>query len=315
MLRIHRNTIYILAPVCIASLILSLVLNLLAIRTCGAASSWYTYGCNLSIGVFGSSLLSLVLAGISYRREKRTILEEYYECVEQMIIDISKYERCSISDDDKRNKILEMLNSVLGQRLHDLGNTYSQIVFLFDRPHIREYLYDIYQYFLDIRDLTRSCRRLLKNGIRDKNVMDFLDHVILRIDNVQHEGTTVTTISNRVFDDFDNELDVLIQIANGAYGLRDRFEFCKTTLTDQVFFVEDNQIEAVLKEMNASVEKENSRRISVSNWDSFPVDYLSRNDYITTKVFNGAGKLTNVEVSDKAYYYFGFKERYEKSKK
>ena len=308
MLRVHRNTIYILTPICVASIILSFVLNLLAIQTCGATSSWYTYGCNLAIGVFGSSLLSLALAGIGYCRERRSVLEEYYKCIDQMVIDISQYRRCMIKDQVQCEKNMSMLSSVVGSQLRHLGDTFSQVAFIWDRYDVKKYLYEFYLFFEDIRVLTKFERRIYAEKGISRDIISSIDAVLIKIKDTP-EGTYYCNVA-----DLEEEENILIDLANGRFKKNGKLSFCKTVIDDRFFQVEDSKTEAVLKDIVETAKETKSMTLDASSFDDIPLEYLYKYRYIISTSVDKSGKLVKIEISDKAYYYFIFKEHYEKSK-
>jgi len=315
MLKIQRNSVYILLPFCIISLIVSALLNAFTTPN----NSWITYSVNISIGIFGSSLLALILAIIGYNQEKHLAFEEYFRKLEKMISSISKYQKCEVTDEELLKTNLTILQKVLFEDVHELGDIYAKFAFIWDRQKVKPYLFGFYQYFSDIQELVSDNIRLLRNDVRTQSVLDFIDMVLLEISTTTYKQTVFTEVKNKIVEDLNGELDTLIMFTNRKKdrGMKifHKYKFNKTVLDDKIFKIESNDYENILHNIIAKIGEEKEFTIHFTDLTNENLDYLRKNEYVCGTTTTKKGKLTSITATDKAYRYFEYKKRFEMSKK
>lgn len=311
MLRVHRNTLYILSVFIIISIVLSAVFNCLSISSLTPCKEWFAYACNISIGVMGSSILSFILAFIGYFQERRLALERFYYQISKMVNTYSKYKQCKVSEKEKLNENLELIMPMLRDDLRELGNAYAQIAFVFDFMHNRRnYLFRMYSYFMDLNHIISQNVFALSHGLYSQDILDFLDNAILDIKTEQIGECTYTQINNRIHDDFDKELYVLVDMINRKDKLKDKFYFKKSAVNSKIFRVYPEEIERQLKVLNEKVVAQQKRRVDISETDNLNIEKLREHHFINETVSNKEKKIVAVGVTDKCYYYFELKESY-----
>lgn len=308
MLRIHRNSIRILFPLFVGSFIMSAVLHWLA----QGETNWFSYGSNVMIGVMGSSLLSLVLAIVGYYRERHIFFVAYYNKISEIVSKLAKYEQCAPNKTDVAKKNAEILRDALGIKVHELGDLFGEAAFIWDKHDFanrREYLYNIYRYFKDMQSLTRMDWVHLESDRCPQFILERTDDVILDIKVWEHG----TYIRNRASKDFDAEFDTLIKLVNGTLSPKEKLKFIKTPITEKVFRILPAEDEGIIAIMNQKVEEARSREIEATGILAEQAKELFKKGLVASYTSRD-DKIIGVKVSDKAYYYFGYKERYEKSK-
>jgi len=308
MLKVHRDSIRILLPLFLGSFIMSAVFHWLA----QSGSSWFGYGANVMIGIMGSSLLSLILAIVGYYKEKHLLFQAYHNKISEIVSGLAKYEQCAPNKNDIAKNNAKILRQTLGAPVRELGDLFGEFAFLWDKhdtTNRRKYLYSIYRYFKDMQSLTRMDWGHLESDRCPQFILERTDDVILDI-KVWEYGTY---IRNRACEDFDGEFDTLIKLVNGTLSPKVRLEFRKTPITDKVFRILPAEDEEIVAVMNARVEEVRSREIEATGTLAEQAKELFKKGLVSS-YRSRDDKIIGVTVSDKAYYYFDYKERYEKSK-
>lgn len=307
LLKIHRNSIYGIWILIIISLLLSASFNYLySLGKC--CSVWYSYGTSLFIGIVSSSVLSLILEYINYFKSRRETLERFYFQVDKMMKSICKYNKCEITETDKLKNNIIVLKSVVNEDFKELGNIITEFAFLTDKNKKRTYLFSIYQYFYDIKRLIATNVDELHRGLNLKSTLDFIDSVILDIKTTKYNETTFTSIDNKIFNDINDELYTLVDMVNGNF--QKEYKFNKTVITNKIFKLDTPEIEEILKLLNDEVKKKKNYTIEVPFLDEKQINNLYDKRYITF-IKKSKDKFT-ITVSEKAYYYFEYKDRYTK---
>lgn len=308
MLKIQRNSIWVVCPIFVVSGVLSAIFCYLADNR----SFWFSYASNIMIGIMGSSLLSLILAIIGYYRERHAFFLNYYNKVFEIVNCLSRYKACFPNKKDLAKENAGILRDALGVKLHELGDIFGEAAFVWDKydwRNRRQYLFNIYQYFTDMRTLTQSDWDNLEIDGCPEFILHHVDDVILDIKSWDHG----TTIKNRACEDINTEFDTLIGLINGEKSDRRKLIFQKTPITDKVFKLLSEEDEAIVEIMNKKVQETRSRTIKASGTIAKRAKELFNKGLISSYSSNDK-EIVSVKVSDKSYYYFGYKERYQKSK-
>ena len=307
MLRVHRNSIRVLIPLFIGSLILSGISYYFS----RSQSDWLNYCANVCIGIMGSSLLSLILAILGYLRERADFFQRYFYKVRDIVFEIAKYKPCSPDNFLVAQQNVNILRTSVGRYTRELGDLYSEAAFIlekYDYHRRKQYLFSLYQYFRDIQSLTRNNWRHLERGGCPSRVLSYTDDVILDY----KKGYVV----NRVVEDFDAEFDTLLKLLNGTLSRKEKLSFTKTPLTEKVFHILPKEDEEMILLLNQRVKFSGDRKIDAPGISVEKAHELLSKGLITTikeDIDDDIDQVVGVEISDKAYYYFGYKERYLKA--
>jgi len=93
---------------------------------------------NISLAIFGSALLSLIIALINYFILKRKVLEEFYKTIKDRIHFLTEYDN-GTNLNEKCKFFIEYYN----KDFSDYGLSYANIYFLFDfKGKNKKYIYD-----------------------------------------------------------------------------------------------------------------------------------------------------------------------------
>lgn len=175
----------------------------------------YEYASNLFSGVFASGVLTLLIAIINYRSERKQTLEKFYSYMRKAI---GTYNRFDNSGDLECS-----IDSVLLMNEFDyleLDNAFGNIDFICKHKENYKYIYDsLYKPTFDLRTLINEksfhfkLYRKATNG--NKAVMkDFIDQIDSAImERTEHlvqaeDGSTVrvTACKNKVVEELEKEL-------------------------------------------------------------------------------------------------------------
>lgn len=307
MLKIHRNCIYVIWVLIIISLLISAIFNYLYSKGYNG-SVWYSYGTSLFIGIISSSILSIILEHINYFKSRRQTIEDYYYQIEKMMKKLCQFEQCEITDENKLNKNINLLKTVVNEDFTKLGKIYCEFAFLKNNKNKRNYLFSLYQYFYDIKRLISTNVEALDRGCIHQNVLDFINNTLLDIRKSKQEGISFTSIENKVYADIIDELYILVDMVNGKF--KNQYSFNKTVLSDKVFKLETPEIENILKLLNDSVNKTNNYTVEIPFLSEKEIETLFEKHYINEIVKDKKGGIISVKVLPKAHYYFEFKDRY-----
>lgn len=200
-MRTNRLAIYSLTPLTLISLLLAIFF-----RNCSSFTS------NVFLGVFGSSLLTLIMAVINYFNERRRTCELFYQYAKKAIHNYGKYH--IDYDFDKKIDTVLLMNEF---DYSALDNAYGDFAFLFHNKKLHKKIGNqIYQLTLDAREIiaVKSFHfneyKQAENG--NKPVMNVfineLDEFFIKKDITTFEDSpaTITHYRNHIVDKIDKNL-------------------------------------------------------------------------------------------------------------
>lgn len=209
-MRVYKNAIITTFLMTVVSLFCALYLNFFV--------SIDPFWCNALLGIFGSSLLTLITAIISYRVERRKTFEGFSYCTKIILHDLNKYQS-SWELEKKIDFFLEY---------HDISHMdwdsyFGDFCFLFDFKHKhRNYIYTkIYRPILVVNQAINNHLwhfRWHKDGSgRNEKVMQLFvkeieDLIVTTITETYPTGDdvqtiTVTSTKNKLISDIQQELN------------------------------------------------------------------------------------------------------------
>lgn len=203
-MRTNRLAIYILTPLTIISLLLAIVL-----RYCSDFTS------NVFLSIFGSSLLTLIIAIINYFNERRKTCEAFWTYCHKAKRNYSKYH--SEYDLEKKIDTVFLMNEF---DYSALDNAYGDFAFLFNNKKLHKKIgCKIYQKTMDTRDEIAikafhfNEYKNAKNG--NKPVMEIFigeldDYFFVKEEfNVEHDNGSAfrqVSVRNRIVNDIEDNL-------------------------------------------------------------------------------------------------------------
>lgn len=148
-------------------------------------SAWYldsvgiSFWSNVLLGVFGSGLLSAIIAAISYTTERKRTLENFWSYGHKAINNINKYKLSG--------SVEQRVDAVLAMNEFDylpFDDAYGEICFMFSNKRLRRRIYiELYEPILNVRraisEKTYHFREFKEvNGTGNKEVMEtFLSEI------------------------------------------------------------------------------------------------------------------------------------------
>lgn len=200
-MRTNKIAIIVLTPITIVSFLLAIIYR-----------NRYSFTSNILLGIFGSSLLTLIMSVINYFNERRKTCERFYQYAKKAICNYSKY-HFEYDFDKKINTIL-LINEF---DYSELDDAYGDFAFLFNNKKLHKRIgTEIYKLILDAREIiaVKSFHfneyKLAKNG--NKQVINIfineLDEFFIKkeISTCEDSSTIITSYSNRIVEEIDTNL-------------------------------------------------------------------------------------------------------------
>jgi len=194
-MKIYKNSIYITGVLTIITFVGSLVLYYII------SSKEAEFWCNILLGIFGGSVLTLISSIIGYKVERKRILEKFYYYTNKILKQINQYQ----------------LNMTLEEKI--------DFLFDFRKKNFKYIFHSIYEPLLELQNAVQKHYWHFKwykdgTGKNDRVMEDFLAEIEPLILDRKEEsvsgefdesGTTtkrivVTSVSNRIVEKINKEL-------------------------------------------------------------------------------------------------------------
>ena len=202
---LYKKSIIVTAILSIISLAMAIIFNYVINEQ---------FWCNVCLGVFGSSVLTLITSKIGYSVERRSCLEAFYEDTLKVLNRINRYQH-DLALEEKIDFFLAMMD----YDKSSWNTTIGKLDF-FDNKQ-REYIYQsIYNPLKELDKVISEHAwhfRMYKNGTgRNEAVMqtfiEEIEHYVLDKKEYHHPGEdnedfTTRTITNRIVDEILEELN------------------------------------------------------------------------------------------------------------
>lgn len=140
-MRIYKNTVIVMGVLTIISFMLAFFLS---------GSEKFVFWCNVLLGVFGSSFITLVSAIIGYLVERRYIMQDFYDRTIKIVNYLNKYQDAKSLDEKIAFYIL-----FLDTDMVDFNSAFSKMSFF--KSANQKYIHkNIYEPIVDFRKRIRT---------------------------------------------------------------------------------------------------------------------------------------------------------------
>lgn len=188
-MRQNKWSIILLSPMTVLALILAWILDYLGV------SFWS----NVFMGIFGSGLLTVMVAVINYTTERRKTLESFWSYGHKAIKNLNRY-----SSEDELDTKIDILLQMNEFDYQPFDDAYGEICFLFRNKKLRKEITErIYSPIMEVRNMlaeksfhfrlykkaTNGNRRVIENFVAeiDKLLIERKEHRYQ-----QEDGETLT---------------------------------------------------------------------------------------------------------------------------
>lgn len=300
-MKIQRNIIYLTV---VTSLISLLVYAYCVfgwdLTKCESATKWNTYISNIVLGIWGSSIISLIMSVVSYGECRRKELERFMRARRELFEHCRKY-----TEDNSVTWFEQYINMH-----HELSDSWSDIWFLFDPRKHRLYLKDCVDYYADFIQLVQDKYYLLSQPINDKakqELLNEIDEIVIR-KRVINQGILRYCINEN---NFTNDMEMVIKNIYDIYcrkGTFKKFIFNKTLLNEHNFKILDDKFEKYVKNIIRKIDKANTTEIEFV----MPItdaEYLVEVGYFHGFTHGNNGMTSKINCKFILDHYFDMKER------
>ena len=156
-MRERRNTVIALTPVTLLSLVSAIIFNYCIEED---------FIVNVSLAIFGSSLLAVIVALIGYFSERRKVLKQYGDELIAILNIICMYKFNVRSGSKNRYENAKILADLYDHTFYSLGVIYYEFVPFFRKSDFNNYIYSPFKYL----------STFLKNNSNNLKIIEELSH-------------------------------------------------------------------------------------------------------------------------------------------
>ena len=261
----------------------------------------HTYISNIILGVWGSSIISLVLGIVSYSECRRKDMEAF------IFSQRALFEHCSFF---KERNSIEWFDEYV-KLYRDLSNNWANIRFLFDPMRRRLFLKAFVDYYGDFIQLTQDKYYLLKQNIsaetKEKLLNDIREVAIEK--QTYTQGITKMTAEYNLLT---HDLEIAIKNIDNIYRRKKSFhiyKFEKTLMSVDNFTVLDKENENFLKKICKKIDEVNSTEIDFK-MPKKNADYLIKYGYLSNYILDNTEMTSKINCNFIVDHYFEMKKRY-----
>lgn len=261
-----------------------------------------TYVSNIILGLLGSSVVSGIVAFISYLQNRKDTLEKYIFKYHELTAHCTKY--MDINNYRERTDWFDSFVSYV----KDLETIWSDIGFIFDIHKYRIFLKSVADYYNDFIYLTENKYRLLNENISEiekNNISEEIDKIVIDEKKFKEGAITYTIRNNRFTDDMASVNNTIYKIyQNKEIG---NIIFNKSLVTTENFTILDDNLEKYVEKMIALMKETGGTDIELNIPESV-CEKLSNADYISSYTM-GKSDIRKVNCQFILYHYFYLKKK------
>ena len=261
----------------------------------------HTYISNIILGVWGSSIISLVLGIVSYSECRRKDMEAF------ILSQRALFEHCSSF---KEKNSIEWFDEYVNL-YRDLSNNWANIRFLFDPLKRRVFLKEFVDYYGDFIQLTQEKYTLLKQNIRPETKEKLLNDINAIVIEKQTFSQGITKITTE-YNSLTHDMEIAIKNIDNIYRHKKSFHkyrFEKKLLSVDNFTVLDKENENFLKKICKRIDEVNSTEIDF-RMPKKNADYLKKYGYLSNYILDEGGMTSKINCNFIIDHYFEMKKRY-----
>ena len=261
----------------------------------------HVYISNMILGIWGSSIISLILGMVSYGECRRKDMEAF------IFSQRALFKHCSSF---KEKNSVEWFEEYV--KLHrDLSNNWANIKFLFDPLKRRLFLKDFVDYYGDFIQLTQDKYYLLEQNLNTatkETLLNDIREIVIEKQTCTQGIAKMTTEYNLLTHD----LEIVIKNIDNIYRCRKSFhkyKFEKTLMSVDNFTVLDKENENYLKKICKKIDEINSTEIDFI-MPKKNADFLKKYGYLSNYILDNAEMTSKINCNFIVDHYFAMKKRY-----
>jgi hypothetical protein len=259
-----------------------------------------TYISNLIIGVWGSSIISLLIGIASYGENRRRDLEAFIFAQQDLFKHCAKY---------KEDNSAEWFDKYV-ELYRNLSNSWANIHFIFDPMKHRVFLEEYVDYFGDFIQLTQDKYYLLKQDIDEsskKTLREEIDLIVFNRRTLDRGVMQIHTEENKLTHNMEMPIKYIDDIYRNRNVLK-KFVFEQTLLSEKNFVVLNKKYEDYLRMICKELHKSNCTEIDYA-MPKEDAEYLMKVGYLSGFT-HGQGNITSkIKIRFIAVHYFDMKKR------
>lgn len=302
-MRAQRRIVYITGLVTVISVALYFICIFLWNPVENTACwKWNTFSSNIALALFGSALLSLIVAYLSYCDYKTKALERFKKTYRDLFNLSGQY--------GKRDSYEEWFKAYCNL-CEELGDIWADIWFLLDPNKHRLYLKSIIDYYMDLITMTQGKFRILSdymdapNNVRD-SVIQEIDKYVIYDEELDRGALKIHVRHNRLTEGKEFVFKNIDEIYRNRKLLQ-KYSFQDTLVKKTVFTVLTPEQEGFVKKICEKIKETNSCEIKIRIPENIAID-LQKAGYVSgfsTDKDGVCGLSCNFIID----HYFALKER------
>lgn len=261
----------------------------------------YTYISNMVLGVWGSSIISLILGLVSYGECRRKDMEAF------IFSQRALFEHCSFF---KEKNSVEWFDEYV-KLYRDLSNNWANIRFLFDPLKRRLFLKDYVDYYGDFIQLTQEKYYMLRSDLKPElreTLLNDIKKIVIR-KQIFNQGIMHTIIDLNLLT---HDMEIVIKNIDNIYKHKKsfhRYKFEKTLMSIDNFTVLDKENEKYLNKICKKIDKVNSTEITFK-MPKKNADYLMKYGFLSNYTLGDIENTSKINCKFIVDHYFDMKKRY-----
>lgn len=277
-MKVQKTIIYIISCITVISFIVYIGCAFMwNIPKENNVSDWNTCISNIAVGIFGSSIVSVIIAVITYFQEKNQLLESFLHEYKKL------FNHCS--DFPKGNAYAEKVEwfQVYNDLSIEMNCMADKMAFLLDFRKNAKTLKHVSEYYVDFSLLTQSAFYFLeekqeKTDDEKKELCKYIDNVIVEVESIKRGIVTVNTEYNRLTHNKELIMKGISELNNKHFiYMFKKLIFSQTLVTPTVFSVLDENVEKYVKRIIKEMNRTNSGNIEIELPDNICEILLEKN--------------------------------------
>lgn len=300
-MKVQRNIIYVTA---VGSIVAVLIYAYCVFFWNPCSNSIYykcnIYVSNLIIGIWGSSIISLLIGIASYGETRRKDLEAFIFAQQGLFKHCAKY---------KMDNSVEWFDKYV-ELYRNLSNSWANIHFMFDPQKHRLFLKDYIDYFGDFIQLTQDKYYLLKQdiaGSSKETPMKEIDDIVISHRTLCRGITKFNIEENRLTHNMEIPFKYIDDIYRNRNVLK-KFVFEQTILSETNFVVLDKKYEDYISVICKKLDKSNCTEIDYV-MPTKDAEYLMKVGYLSGFTHGQKNMTSKIDARFIVDHYFDMKKR------
>lgn len=307
-MKIQKTIIYIISFIATISFIVYIETSLIGNISHGNnISAWNTCVSNIAVGIFGSSIVSVIIAVITYFQEKGQLLDSFLYAYKKLLKHCSEF--------PKGNAYLEKIKwfQVYNDLCIELDCMADKMSFLLDFRKNAKFFKNVSEYYVDFSLLTQSAFFFLeekqeKTEDEKKRLCQYIDSVVVEIETIKRGIMTVNTEYNRLTHNKELVLKGIGELNDKHFMyMFKKMMFNQTLVTPAVFIVLDENTEKYVQKIIKEMRRTNSGNIEIELPDEI-CETLLKKGYLF-RYSSGKDNMKKLDCQFILNHYFRLKQK------